>query len=210
MIELKKRGDGDATETPPLPQEKPKSRKKTQESVIIYITLLFAVAFLLILLSYFTHSRKSENEITTLTEEHTEFKLKAQQDISDLQSRNISLQTELEAAQSEAEELKKSLSDLNAASEQQRKEENEKYDALYKSLVAMDRLIDLEEAFRTGDEVLVEIAFRSMDEYGAYLEGQYKTLYEDMKANPQDYLIIVPTEEPAENEEEEITTDDRH
>ena len=198
---LKKRADGDAAETAPLETEKPKSKRKSQESVIVYITLLFTVAFLLILLSYFTHSRENENTISSLTEEHSEFRLKAQQDIEELQSRNVSLSDEVKTAQARIVELGDRLAEQKQAADDQRKSDNEKYDELYKSLVAMDRLIDLEEAFRSGDEELIRIAFDNMEEYARYLDGAYAELYENMKAHPEDYYTPETEEIPAEEEE---------
>lgn len=94
-MKLKKRSDGDTGEAE-LPSEKPKSRKSKQNAVIVYIVLLFTAVFLLILLSYFMHSRESENTISSLYESQSEFRREAEAEISRLKEENEVLQREVD------------------------------------------------------------------------------------------------------------------
>ena len=108
---LKKRSEGDTGEKE-LPVEKPKSHKKSQESVIIYIVVLFTIVFLLILLSYFMHQRESEDTITSLNEEHIEFREQAQSEIGRLTEENEQLRQRLSEAEEEINALKSEINEL--------------------------------------------------------------------------------------------------
>ncbi|MBQ4381586.1 MAG: hypothetical protein II794_02475 [Oscillospiraceae bacterium] len=103
MIELHKRSEGQEDKTA-LPETN-SSRKATQSGVILYITILFTVVFLLILLSYFMHSRQSENTITELQEDHAEFRRSAEEEIERLTDENRRLQELLTQAQDRIKEL---------------------------------------------------------------------------------------------------------
>ena len=105
---LKKRSDGDTGEKE-LPVEKPESRKKSEQSVIVYITILFTVVFLLILLSYFMHQRENETTISNLQGEHIEY----QQEILKIEDENKKLKEKLDKSEKNAEELKKEKSELS-------------------------------------------------------------------------------------------------
>lgn len=105
---LKKRADEDEQDVKPL-EEKPRTRKQSQESVIIYLVVLFTAVFLLILLSYFMHSRQSEETITSLSESHEAYMLRTEQSIAALEEENERLMRELEAANRRIEELEKEV-----------------------------------------------------------------------------------------------------
>ena len=69
-MKLEKRSSGEAEETP-LPQEEPHSKKP----VVVYIMILFIVAFLLMALSFLMHQRsntealgKLQNSVTAMQE----------------------------------------------------------------------------------------------------------------------------------------------
>lgn len=103
---LHKRSDADEQDVKPL-EEKPRTRKQSQESVIIYIVVLFTAVFLLIMLSYFMHQRQSEAAISDLTDEHTEYRLRTEESIAELQADNQRLRAELDAANARIAELEK-------------------------------------------------------------------------------------------------------
>ena len=104
---LKRRGDGYTGEKE-LPVEKPESRKKSEQSVIVYITILFSVVFLLILLSYFMHQRENETTISNLQGEHIEFR----QEIERIEGEKKDLETELAEALKKVDGLEKDKSSL--------------------------------------------------------------------------------------------------
>lgn len=103
---LHKRSDADEQDVTPL-EEKPRTKKQSQESVIIYLVVLFTAVFLLIMLSYFMHQRQSEAAISDLTDEHTEYRLRTEESIAELQADNQRLRAELDAANARIAELEK-------------------------------------------------------------------------------------------------------
>lgn len=117
-MKFKRRGDGAGADSS-IPAEAPKSRQKTQESVIIYIAILFTVAFLLILLSHFMQQRRSEDTINSLTQSHNQFSSQALANIEELQNQNLALKTEtedlrdqLDDKDAEIEELEEQIAQL--------------------------------------------------------------------------------------------------
>jgi cytoskeletal protein RodZ len=105
-MNLHRRADADEQDVTPL-EEKPRTKKQSQESVIIYLVVLFTAVFLLILLSYFMHQRQNEAELSSLSDQHTEYRLRTEQSIAALQTENERLKAELEAANAKIEELEK-------------------------------------------------------------------------------------------------------
>ena len=105
-MSLHRRADADEQDVAPL-EEKPRTKKQSQESVIIYLVVLFTAVFLLILLSYFMHQRQNEAELTSLSDQHTEYRLRTEQSIAALQEENTRLKAELETANAKIEELEK-------------------------------------------------------------------------------------------------------
>lgn len=105
-MSLHRRADADEQDVAPL-EEKPRTKKQSQESVIIYLVVLFTAVFLLILLSYFMHQRQNEAELTSLSDQHTEYRLRTEQSIAALQEENARLKAELETANAKIEELEK-------------------------------------------------------------------------------------------------------
>ena len=103
---LHKRSDADEQDVTPL-EEKPRTKKQSQEAVIIYLVVLFTAVFLLIMLSYFMHQRQSEAAISDLTDEHTEYRLRTEESIAELQADNQRLRAELDAANARIAELEK-------------------------------------------------------------------------------------------------------
>lgn len=103
-MNLKKRTDVDEQDVKPL-EEKPRTRKQSQESVIVYLIVLFSAVFLLILISYFMHQRQNEAAISDLTDEHAEYRLKAEENMQTLLDENQRLRAELDAANAKIKEL---------------------------------------------------------------------------------------------------------
>lgn len=101
-MELKKRSE-EASETPPLKEEKPKTRKQSQEAVIVYITILFTVVFLLTLLSYMMHQRENEDTINALTQSHTSTMAEMQTKIDSLETENEQLRARIAELENEKE-----------------------------------------------------------------------------------------------------------
>lgn len=73
-----------------------KTGSKRGQSVLIYLMVLFAIAFLMLLLAFFMQHRSSENTISTLRES-----VAAMQTIETLQQQNDQLQKTVDGLQEE-------------------------------------------------------------------------------------------------------------
>lgn len=205
-MQIHKRGDGDAQETAPLEEQKPKTKKQSQESVIVYVTILFTVAFLLVLLSYFMQQRKNEDALSDLTEAHSQFTIQAQQNIENLQNNNIELQNELNSAKEEIEKLedeKASLTEENDDLKSQLEEAKTLEETLRNSRSAIEDLFSLLDAIRNDDVEAdvraenIKTAFNKMNSTCQYLDGAYTEMYEGILTQPELYDIDSElTEEP--------------
>ena len=112
-MKLEKRGDGET----PVPQE-PSSGKKP---VVVYIMILFIVAFLLMALSFLMHQRSNSEVLGEL--QHS---VSAMQEVQAVQDKVIELQEKLADAQEEIDTLK----DQMAQQEEDAALEEKKIDAL--------------------------------------------------------------------------------
>lgn len=187
-MKLHKRGDGDAIETAPLDENKPKSKKKSEQSVIIYVTILFTVAFLLVLLSYFMQQRRNEDTISDITEEHTQWTMQAQQNIERLQNDNFALQEKLETALEENKELEsktKHLEEQVTDLEKMLREQGELNIEELKKLSALQAFMNLRVAYLTEDTESLPALIETMEENMEYLEAENaelcKALLEEIK-----------------------------
>ena len=113
-MKLEKRGGGGET---PVPQE-PSSGKKP---VVVYIMILFIVAFLLMALSFLMHQRSNSEVLGEL--QHS---VSAMQEVQAVQDKVIELQEKLADAQEEIDTLK----DQMAQQEEDAALEEKKIDAL--------------------------------------------------------------------------------
>ncbi len=88
--------DGRAPEVKP---EKPAGNSRKREiSVIIYTTVLFAVALALILLSY-AMQKRTNTAINDMSLQHGEFSAQAMRNIEELQNENQALRQKLQAVE---------------------------------------------------------------------------------------------------------------
>lgn len=102
---------------PPKPEEKnPKVLKKREISVFIYTTVLFVVALLLILITYFIQEHRN-SALADLTTQHGELTAQVLQNIEELQNRNEKLQDELDQKKDDLEALQEDLDAANRSIE---------------------------------------------------------------------------------------------
>ena len=104
-MKLEKRSSGEE-EQAPLPQEEPRSKKP----VVVYIMILFIVAFLLMALSFLMHQRSNTEALGKLQNSVT-----AMQEVQAVQDKVIQLQEELDKAEDQMEDLNKQLQEKDAA-----------------------------------------------------------------------------------------------
>ena len=112
-MKLEKRGDGET----PVPQE-PSSGKKP---VVVYIMILFIVAFLLMALSFVMHQRSNSEVLGELQNDFN-----AMQEVQAAQDKVIALQEELADAQDQID----ALNDQLAEQEDDAAQTEKKVDAL--------------------------------------------------------------------------------
>ena len=111
-MKLNKRSGGEAE--PSSPAEDPKPGRKP---VIVYIIVLFIVAFILMAMSFIMHQRSNSEAIGQLTSS-----VNALQEVQATQDKNIRLQEDLENAQDENKTLQKQLEDANGTRDQAQSE----------------------------------------------------------------------------------------
>lgn len=100
-MKLQRRDGADSEQTDAPRQEPPetsgKSSRRREISVIIYTTILFAVALALILLSY-AMQKNTNTAISSMSVQHGEFSSQAMRNIEQLQTENQTLSRELDAS----------------------------------------------------------------------------------------------------------------
>lgn len=101
-MKLERRDGSGQSETPKSesaesPGKSPGGSRKREISVIIYTTVLFAVALALILLSY-AMQKNTNSTISNMSAQHGEFSAQAMRNIEELQNENQTLRLRLDAA----------------------------------------------------------------------------------------------------------------
>lgn len=99
----------------PTPEEKPSPDSGGKKPVIVYILVLFIVAFLLMIWSLFSHQRSNTEAIGQL-----QGSLTAMQEVQELQDRVIQLQEELAETQEALETAREQLSAQSQETEDRR------------------------------------------------------------------------------------------
>ena len=132
-MKLEKRGDF----TPEEPASTPSAgaEKKSKKPVIVYIMILFIVAFLLMAMSFFMHQR-SNNEVLGELQDS----VNAMQAVQSTQEKVIALQEELAQAQDHIDDLESELAD--------NREEAEEANAVTRALL---ELYTLQQQYATQD-----------------------------------------------------------
>lgn len=96
-MKLQRRDDAGDGQAPEIKPEKPTgSGRKREISVIIYTTVLFAVALALILLSY-AMQKNANSAMSSMSAQHGEFSAQAMKNIEELQNENQELRQRLDA-----------------------------------------------------------------------------------------------------------------
>lgn len=146
-MKLQKRSAG-AEDAAPAPETSPNGRKN--KPVIVYIMILFIVAFLLMALSFLMHQRSNEEVIGTLQSSVTTL-----QELQESQDKNVQLQSQLDDANKKAEELQSQLDELNTAKSQA--DEN---------TAALLALYTLQQQYAAGDRDACKQTIQAMEDAG--------------------------------------------
>ena len=177
-MKFQKRGDGNATEKAPLDEkEAPKSQRKSEQSVIVYVTILFTVAFLLVLLSYFIQQRRNANTIDSINEEHSQATMQAQINIDKLQNYSLKLETEIDELEDDKKELEERIDTMSEVLDEIRVgllEKNQEIAELTEQISAIDTYMKFREAYLTDDREELERLKESVEAIAEKLPDEYK------------------------------------
>ena len=127
-MKLEKRSSGG-------PEEQPEKKASGRKPVVVYIMILFIVAFLLMALSFFMHQRSNTEALGELQHSVT-----AMQEVQATQEKIIELQEELSQAQED-------IADLEDAGQ----ETQDKLDAAETESQALLELYTLQQQYAAGD-----------------------------------------------------------
>jgi len=111
LLKLEKRSGGVPDETPQEPA-KQSGNGSGRKPVIVYIMILFIVAFVLMAVSFVMHQRSNTEVIGKLQNS-----VNALQEVQEAQDKNLQLQQELEDAQAENQQLQKQLDEANTSAD---------------------------------------------------------------------------------------------
>lgn len=153
-MKLEKRSAGAPEQEETVPKEPSTGGKKP---VLVYIMILFIVAFLLMTLSFLMHQRSNSEAMNRLQNS-----VNALQQTQATQDQNIQLQNDLEAANTEKTQLQKqvdeALNQLTAA--------HEEISSVEKQLRAMEALYTLQQQYAARDYEACRETIASMEQDG--------------------------------------------
>ena len=121
-MKLEERSDGSGE---PVPSQEQTGKKP----VVVYIMILFIVAFLLMALSFFMHQRSNTEALGELQDSVSAMQevqisqeqiIELQKNVDELEDRNASLEEELEAAMKQLDDTQNQLAALQALEETER------------------------------------------------------------------------------------------
>ncbi len=107
-MKLEKRSTGAEDEVPAQEISTPDGKKN--KPVVVYIMVLFIVAFLLMALSFLTHQRSNEEVIGTL-----QSSVSTLQELQKSQDENLRLHSRLEDAEKQIRDLESQVKEMNSA-----------------------------------------------------------------------------------------------
>ena len=181
-MKLEKRNAG-APETPEAVNTPEDHSGGGKKPVIVYIMILFIVAFLLMALSFLMHQRSNSEAIGQLTDQVT-----ALQEVQATQNENIQLQKDLEELQRTNQDLTQQLQQLQKDAENQ----SAAADSLKGQLDAMEALYALQQQYAAKDYDACKKTIHQMEEDGLdlLLPAQLEEGYEAASSPAQRYLQL--------------------
>ena len=180
----------EAPETPPVkqaPKLTPGQQRRRQQSVFQYIAILFAAAFVLLMLTFFMEKRQFE----AIQEEN-------QEQIEDLQHSSLSAVNSLNQVLAENERLREQAAALEEQLQQKTQtHQSEKttllqtIEAREKALKAMDWFWQIDEAYVRGRYTLCRELIASLDEAKLMEFLPRESITENERFSPYDRLAEI-------------------
>ena len=182
--------------TPDIPEKEPgpvqnqadaaaeqAKKKKVSEtySVPFYVTIMFAVFIVLILLSYMISQRNSKEVISNLSTEHSRVQAQALENIEQLQDKNLELTEKI----GEYEERISQLEEENASLTKQAGETEaaqEKLTEQEKKTSALRALFEYEQALRSGTDSKITSTSIKVEAQKVWLDAEMLDYYVSLKA----------------------------
>ena len=189
--------------TPDIPEKEPETvqnqadaaaeqakKKKVSEtySVPLYVTIMFAVFIVLILLSYMISQRNSKEVISNLSTEHSRVQAQALENIEQLQDKNLKLTEKI----GEYEERISQLEEENASLTKQAGETEaaqEKLDSMQEKLTEQEKktsalraLFEYEQALRSGTDSKITSTSTKVEAQKVWLDAEMLDYYVSLKA----------------------------
>lgn len=136
-----------------LQRQADRTKPGSQRSVLVYLVILFAAAFVLLLLSYFMQQRSNEETIDGLKQS-----VSAIQSAQDAFEENASLKEQLEELESQVQAQQNELSQQ----ELENRSLQQKADSLERSAQALDWFWQINEAYVRGRTALARQLIEQM------------------------------------------------
>ena len=200
-------------EEPQIQQEtktqSPESMKKRQTAVFVYMALLFLVALGLVVLSYFVQQSRNRDQISDITEQHSEFSSQALRNIEELQKTNLALKDELEDKTLAIQELEDEVEDLNEEIVKLREQwaedvktvegtlKTDYNNAVHRSM-GIEAIYNLKKAIENGDKELADQYIQQAEGAKEFLDSSWITELNELKMQAE---LIGTQAEPVDGEE---------
>ena len=165
-MKFEKRSGGEAEAPSPAPEDKPSGKKP----VVIYIMILFIVAFLLMALSFLMHQRSNSEVLGELQNS-----VSAMQEVQATQDALVELQSQLKDAED-------TIAELESAAE----EDQQALEAAQRENEALLALYTLQQQYATGDLEACQNTIQSFEAAG-YQEDLPQTAENDVTPPSQRY-----------------------
>ena len=178
-MKLEKRSAGAPAQEPASQEQAPSGGNK--KPVIVYIMILFIVAFLLMALSFAMHQRSNSVDMDELKD-----KVDALQATQATQGENIQLQNDLKVAYEEKAQLQKNVESL----EEQLAKSQEETESAKKQYGAMNAFYTLQQQYAAEDDAACQETIAAMEKDGLDKLLPAETTTEGIESPAQLYLEI--------------------
>lgn len=189
--------------TPDIPEKEPETvqnqadaaaeqakKKKVSEtySVPLYVTIMFAVFIVLIMLSYMISQRNSKEVISNLSTEHSRVQAQALENIEQMQNKNLELTAKVGEYEERIETLEAEAAALTRRAEEAEKARDklqsvqEKLSEQEKKASALRALFEYEQALQDGTDAQITSTSTKVEAQKAWLDAEALDYYISLKA----------------------------
>jgi TolA-binding protein len=169
-------------------EEKISKKKRITEtySVPMYVTVMFAVFIVLILLSYFISQRNSNQVITDLNTEHSKVQSQALENIEELQDTNLALTEQVGEYEERMSQLEEEVAQLQQQLTENQ-EDLEKLETTQKNLSdtqakysALHALFEYVQALENGSDAEITAKATKIEAQKSALDEETRAYYDQL------------------------------